>query len=80
MSQLGISIQQRRVNGRPGAILLDPDGRLVDVFSLDIVDGAIRTVRSGDQPRQAAPPRSPRRRARALLRRRRRNAEAASKE
>jgi RNA polymerase sigma-70 factor (ECF subfamily) len=50
MRDLGISVQQRQVNGQPGAIVLDPDGRLINVFSLDIVDGAVQTVRSVINP------------------------------
>jgi RNA polymerase sigma-70 factor, ECF subfamily len=34
------------VNGQPGAVFLDPDGRLLNVISLDIADGVLQTVRS----------------------------------
>ena len=33
------------VNGQPGGILREPDGNLVSVFTVDIVDGRIATIR-----------------------------------
>ncbi len=44
--QAGISIQRAEFNGQAGARLLDPGGRLVSVFVLDIADGQVQTVRS----------------------------------
>jgi RNA polymerase sigma-70 factor, ECF subfamily len=35
-----------QVNGQPGAVFLDADGRLINVMALDIVDGVVQTVRS----------------------------------
>jgi RNA polymerase sigma-70 factor, ECF subfamily len=44
----GLPIQRRsvQVNGQPGAVFLDADGRLINVMALDVVDGAVQTVRS----------------------------------
>jgi RNA polymerase sigma-70 factor, ECF subfamily len=42
------------VNGQPGARLVDPDGRLVGVASLDIADGVVQTVRSIVNPEKLA--------------------------
>jgi RNA polymerase sigma-70 factor, ECF subfamily len=39
-------IRPAHVNGQPGALVLDPDGSLISVFSLDIADGQVQTVRS----------------------------------
>jgi RNA polymerase sigma-70 factor, ECF subfamily len=50
MREFGIRVEPRRVNGQPGAIFLDPEGRLTNVWSLDIVDGAVQTVRSVINP------------------------------
>jgi RNA polymerase sigma-70 factor, ECF subfamily len=50
MAELGVSIQPQQVNGQPGAVVLDPDGRVVNVLSLEIVDGAVQTVRSVINP------------------------------
>jgi RNA polymerase sigma-70 factor, ECF subfamily len=34
------------VNGQPGALTLDPEGRLLGVMALEIVEGQVRGVRS----------------------------------
>ena len=47
---LGVQIELRQVNGQPGAMLRDADGRLVNVFVLDIADGVVQTVRSVINP------------------------------
>jgi RNA polymerase sigma-70 factor (ECF subfamily) len=44
--RLGVQTELVIINGHPGAKFLDPQGRLINVISLDIVDGAVRTVRS----------------------------------
>lgn len=44
--ELGLSLRWTEVNGQPGAMLLDSEGRLVNVISLDIADGVVQTVRS----------------------------------
>ncbi len=38
------------VNGQPGALVLDSEGRLVTVLALDILDGSIQAVRSVVNP------------------------------
>ncbi len=48
--QLGIVTQRVEINGQPGAMFLDPDGRLINVFVLDIADGQVQTVRSVINP------------------------------
>ena len=50
MLDFGITIRPCELNGQPGAMFLDPDGRLTNVFSLDIVDGVVQTVRSVINP------------------------------
>jgi len=42
----GCSLDLAEINGQPGALARDPDGRLVAVLSIDVADGQIRTVRS----------------------------------
>jgi RNA polymerase sigma-70 factor, ECF subfamily len=44
--RLGVHRRSVYVNGQPGAVFLDPDGRLLNVISLDIADGVVQTVRS----------------------------------
>jgi RNA polymerase sigma-70 factor (ECF subfamily) len=50
--QLGIVIRPAEINGQPGGMFLDPAGRLVSVFVLDIADGQIQTIRSVINPRK----------------------------
>jgi RNA polymerase sigma-70 factor (ECF subfamily) len=44
------SVRRVEVNGQPGALLLDADGRPIVVMSLDIVDGVVQTVRAISNP------------------------------
>jgi RNA polymerase sigma-70 factor (ECF subfamily) len=43
---LGVVIRRTEVNGQPGAMFLDQDGRLMYVMTVDIADGVVQTVRS----------------------------------
>lgn len=44
------SVRPVEVNGQPGALLLDAEGRLLVVLSLDIADGLVQTVRAVSNP------------------------------
>jgi RNA polymerase sigma-70 factor (TIGR02957 family) len=46
----GGSLQRVTVNGGPGALALDPEGRLLGVWALDVAGGAIRGVASVVNP------------------------------
>ncbi|HEY2549932.1 MAG TPA: RNA polymerase sigma-70 factor [Streptosporangiaceae bacterium] len=48
--ELRISIRRAEINGQPGALVLDPDGNLTNVFVLDIADGQVVTIRSVINP------------------------------
>jgi RNA polymerase sigma-70 factor (ECF subfamily) len=50
LRKFGISFRRETVNGGPGAVALDPHGRVVAVFSLDIAGGEIRGVSSVVNP------------------------------
>jgi RNA polymerase sigma-70 factor (ECF subfamily) len=50
MREIGIRVQLREVNGQPGALVRDPDGRITNVFVLDVADGRVQTVRSVINP------------------------------
>jgi len=50
MRALGVSLEQRQVNGQPGAVSRDPQGRVINVFVLEIADGAIQAIRSVINP------------------------------
>jgi RNA polymerase sigma-70 factor (ECF subfamily) len=42
----GVRTRPAEVNGHPGLLAFGPDGRLLSVLALDIVDGRVQTVRS----------------------------------
>jgi RNA polymerase sigma-70 factor (TIGR02957 family) len=46
----GIGLRAVEVNGQPGAIAVDREGKLISVMTLDIADGKIQTVRSVVNP------------------------------
>jgi RNA polymerase sigma-70 factor, ECF subfamily len=50
MRELGITMRLREINGHPGALVLDPDGQITNVFVLDVADGAVQTIRSVINP------------------------------
>jgi RNA polymerase sigma-70 factor (ECF subfamily) len=39
-------VRRAEVNGQPGAMMLDPEGRLIGVLALDIADGQVQAVSS----------------------------------
>ena len=43
---LGMGARPVEVNGHPGVITTDPEGRVLGVLALDIADGRVQTVRS----------------------------------
>jgi RNA polymerase sigma-70 factor (ECF subfamily) len=45
-----LHFEQVRINGQPGALLVDADRRLLNVVVLDILDGTIQAVRSVVNP------------------------------
>ena len=42
--QLGVTVRRTHVNGQPGALFLDPAGRVLYLMELDIADGVVQTV------------------------------------
>jgi RNA polymerase sigma-70 factor (ECF subfamily) len=47
---LGVSLRLAWVNGQPGAVLHDAQGRVVGVVELDVADGLIQAIRAVDNP------------------------------
>jgi RNA polymerase sigma-70 factor (ECF subfamily) len=47
---LGASMRAAWINGRPGAVTYDAEGRVAGVVELDIADGAIRAIHSISNP------------------------------
>ena len=53
-----MTLKPREVNGQPGAILRDRDGKVLNALALDILNGqiqAIRTVNNPDKLGQVGP-------------------------
>jgi RNA polymerase sigma-70 factor (TIGR02957 family) len=50
LARLGVRLHVTEVNGQPGAVGFDADGRLVGVTGLDIVDDRIQTIHSIANP------------------------------
>jgi len=46
----GVVVRPAEINGQPGAMFLDPHGRLINVFVLDIAEGQVQTIRSVINP------------------------------
>jgi hypothetical protein len=47
---MGASLRLAWVNGQPGAVLYDAEGRVVSVLELDVADGVVQTIRAVVNP------------------------------
>ncbi|MEU6550500.1 RNA polymerase sigma-70 factor [Streptomyces sp. NPDC046915] len=50
MARVGVTFEPHEVNGRPGAVFRDRDGRVLHTLALDVLDGRIQTIRSVINP------------------------------
>jgi RNA polymerase sigma-70 factor (ECF subfamily) len=50
MRELGVRIRRCEINGQPGAMFLDNGGRLINVMTVDVADGAVQAVRGVINP------------------------------
>src|SRR5438309_9360377 len=50
--KMGVHVEPAWVNGQPGGVSYDGEGRVVDVFALDIADGLVQPVRAIVNPHQ----------------------------
>jgi RNA polymerase sigma-70 factor, ECF subfamily len=48
--RIDVTLEPREVNGQPGAIFRDRDGRVLSALALDVVGGRIQTIRSVINP------------------------------
>src|SRR5579864_1743303 len=48
--RIDVTLEPREVNGQPGAIFRDRDGKVLSTLSLDVLDGQIQTIRSVINP------------------------------
>jgi RNA polymerase sigma-70 factor, ECF subfamily len=46
MKAFEIHVRRTEINGQPGAMFLDAEGRLTNVWALDIAEGVVQTIRS----------------------------------
>jgi RNA polymerase sigma-70 factor (ECF subfamily) len=46
----GLTVEAREVNGQPGAVFRDPEGRVINVLTVDVLDGRIQVIRSVINP------------------------------
>lgn len=53
-ARIGGVVEQHQVNGQPGAIFRDRDGKVVNTWTLDILDGRIQAVRTMLNPDKLA--------------------------
>ena len=50
LARVDASVEPREVNGQPGAVLSDRDGKVVGTLTLDVLGGRIQTIRSVVNP------------------------------
>ena len=48
--RIDVTLETREVNGQPGAIFRDRDGRVLFILTLDVLDGQIQAIRSVNNP------------------------------
>ena len=49
-ARIGVVLEPHEVNGQPGAIFRDPDGKVLSTLALDVLDGQIQAIRSVINP------------------------------
>ena len=50
LARIDVTLEPHEVNGQPGAILRDRDGKILNTLALDILDGQIQTIRTVINP------------------------------
>jgi RNA polymerase sigma-70 factor (ECF subfamily) len=50
LSSIGVTMELHEVNGQPGAVFRDRDGRALTALVLDVLDGQIQSIRSVSNP------------------------------
>jgi RNA polymerase sigma-70 factor, ECF subfamily len=50
LARIDVTVEPREVNGQPGAIFRDRDGRVLTTVTLDVLDGQIQMIRSVTNP------------------------------
>jgi RNA polymerase sigma-70 factor (ECF subfamily) len=50
LARIDVTLEPHEVNVQPGAILRDRDGKILNTWALDILDGRIQTIRTVTNP------------------------------
>ncbi|WP_432107040.1 RNA polymerase sigma-70 factor [Streptomyces sp. AA1529] len=50
MARVDVTFEPQEINGQPGALFRDRDGKVLHIMALDVLDGQIRTVRTVINP------------------------------
>ncbi|MGR4884064.1 RNA polymerase sigma-70 factor [Streptomyces sp. LARHCF249] len=50
LARVDVTFEQHELNGQPGAIFLDRDGKVLHALTLEVLDGQIQTIRSVINP------------------------------
>jgi RNA polymerase sigma-70 factor, ECF subfamily len=50
LARIGVEVDPHEVNGQPGAIFRDRDDKVLNTWTLDVLDGQIQTIRSVQNP------------------------------
>jgi RNA polymerase sigma-70 factor (ECF subfamily) len=53
-ARIGGAVEPHEINGQPGAIFRDRDNKVLNTWSLDVLDGRIQTIRSVINPDKLA--------------------------
>ena len=48
--RIEVTLEPHEVNGQPGAIFRDRDGKVLNTIALDVLDGRVQTIRSVINP------------------------------
>jgi RNA polymerase sigma-70 factor (ECF subfamily) len=50
LARIDVRLERHEVNGQPGAVFRDRDGKVLSTLALDVLDGQIQTIRSVTNP------------------------------
>lgn len=50
LARIDVTFEPHEVNGRPGAVFRDRDGKVLHILALEVLDGQIQTIRSVINP------------------------------
>ena len=54
VARLGGSVATTELNGQPGVMVVDEEGRIAGVMSLEVADGVVQTIRGITNPDKLA--------------------------